>query len=85
MQKIPNSSSFEPDVVCMLCVCHTTPTEAVLFAFFRQVGPPQQVDAWPQVGNSIKCLSQGHSDALPHRQSNQDFATFRLLARFSSN
>jgi len=26
----------------------------------------------PKVGNSIKCLS--------HRESNQDFATFRLLA-----
>jgi len=35
----------------------------------------------PKVGNSIKCLSQGHSDALLHRESNQGFATFRLLAR----
>jgi len=35
----------------------------------------------PKVGNSIKCLSQGHSDALQHRESNQGFATFRLLAR----
>jgi len=34
----------------------------------------------PKVGNSIKCLSQGHSDALPHRESSQGFATFRLLA-----
>jgi len=30
------------------------------------------------MGNSIKCLSQGHSDAIPHRESNQGFATFRL-------
>jgi len=35
--------------------------------------------------NSIKCLSQGHSDMLLHRESNQGFATFRLLARFSNN
>jgi len=34
-----------------------------------------------KVGNSINCLSQGHSDALLHRESNQGFATFRLLAR----
>jgi len=33
------------------------------------------------VGNSIKCLFQAHSDALPHRESKQGFATFRLLAR----
>jgi len=26
------------------------------------------------MGNSVKCLSQGHSDVLPHQ------ATFRLLA-----
>jgi len=32
------------------------------------------------MGNSFKCLSQGHSDALPHRELNQGFATFRLLA-----
>jgi len=46
-------------------------TEAVLFAFLssgwatttgRLLGP--------KMGNSIKCLSQGHSDALPHRESN---------------
>jgi len=35
----------------------------------------------PKVGTSIKCLSQGHSEALPHWESNQDFATFLLLAR----
>jgi len=39
----------------------------------------------PKVGNGIKCLSQGHSDALPHRKSNQGFATFQLLARRSRN
>jgi len=39
----------------------------------------------PKVGNSIKCFSQGHSDALPHRESNQGFVTFQLLARCSTN
>jgi len=33
----------------------------------------------PEEGNSIKCLSQGHSDALPHRELKQGFAPFRLL------
>jgi len=35
----------------------------------------------PKIRNSIKCLSQVHSNALPHRVSNQSFTTFRLLAR----
>jgi len=38
----------------------------------------------PKVGNSIKGLSQRYSHALPHRESNQVFATFRLLARRST-
>jgi len=33
----------------------------------------------PKIGNSIKCLSQTHSNALLYRESNQGFATFRLL------
>jgi len=32
----------------------------------------------PKMGNSIKCIYQGHSNALPHRESDQGFATFRL-------
>jgi len=35
----------------------------------------------PKVRNSIKCLSQGHRDALSHRKSSEGFATFRLLGR----
>jgi len=55
-----------------LCLSYYSNTEAVLFACLssgwanttgRLLGP--------KVGNSIKCLSQGHSDALPHRESNQ--------------
>jgi len=79
---LPASSSFELDVV--LCSMSVIPlnTEAALFACLssgyatttgRLLGP--------KVGNSIKCLSQGHSDALLYRESNQGFATFRLLAR----
>jgi len=33
----------------------------------------------------MKSFSQGHSDALLHRESNQGFATYRLLARRSTN
>jgi len=66
----------------MLSFCHTTPTEAVLFSYLSS--------GWAtitgrflglKVGNSIKCLSQGYSDALPHRDSNQRFASFPLPAR----
>jgi len=64
-----------------LCLSYHSNTEVILFACpssgwatttGRVLGP--------KVRNSIKCLSQGHSDALPHRESNQGFATFRLLA-----
>jgi len=51
-------------------------TEAVLFACLSS--------GWAittgrllgfKMGNSIKYLSLGHSDALPHQESNQGFAT----------
>jgi len=66
-----------------LCLSYHSNTEAVLFACpssgwatttGRLLGS--------KVRKSIKCfLSQGHSDALPHRESNQVFANFWLLAR----
>jgi len=68
------------------CRPYQSNTEAVLFACLssgwatttdRQLGPKMR--------NSIKCLSQGHSDALPHRELSQGFTTFRLLARRSTN
>jgi len=31
--------------------------------------------------NGYKCLSQGYSNVLPHRESNQRFTIFRLLAQ----
>jgi len=34
----------------------------------------------PKMENSIKCLSEGHNNALTHQVMNQGFATFRLLA-----
>jgi len=64
-----------------LCLLYHSNTEAVLFAYLpsdwatttgRQLGP--------NVGNSIKCFSKGHSDTLPHRKSSQGFSTFRLLS-----
>jgi len=72
----------------MLCVCHTTPTQKLFcLHVFRQAGPPQLVDCLvlAKMGNSIKCLSQGNSDALPHLVPNQGFVTFWLLARRSTN
>jgi len=62
-------------------ICHTTPTQNPFSLHdFRQAEPPQRID-W--LGSMVRnsCLSQEHSDALPHRESNQGFATFRLLAR----
>jgi len=38
----------------------------------------------PKVGNSTKCHSQGHIDALTHWESNQSFATFKFQVYFSS-
>jgi len=66
---------------CMLCVCHTTTTHKLFCLNFSS--------GWAttmgrllglKVGNSIKCLSQGQSDALLHQESNQGFKTFWLLA-----
>jgi len=34
----------------------------------------------PKIVNSIKYVSQGHSDALPHRASNQDLATISITS-----
>jgi len=59
-----------PLSVCLSVPYHSN-TEAALFACLlsgwatttgRLLGPEER--------NSIKCLSQGHSDALPHRKSN---------------
>jgi len=50
----------------MLCVCHTTAKQKLfcLHDVFRQAGPPQPVD---YLAPKWECLSQEHSDALPHR------------------
>jgi len=52
--------SFFGRTRCMFCVCHTTTG--------RLLGP--------KMVNSIKCIFQGHSDALPQWESNQGFETF---------
>jgi len=68
-----------------LCLSYHSNTEAVLFACLlsgwatttgRLLGPKME--------NTIKCLSQGHSDVLPHL-TNRGFASFQLLARRSTN
>jgi len=67
---------------CTLCVCHTTPTQKLFrLRVFRQAGPPQRIDCLvPRRENSIKCLTQGHSDALPHRESNYGFTAFPITS-----
>jgi len=64
---------------CMLCVCHTTPTQKLLcLHVFLSSGWAITTGRLlgPKMGNSIKCLFQEHSDAILHRESNQGFATF---------
>jgi len=49
-------------------------TEAVLFACLSHHRPKRTTTGrllGPKMENSIKCLSQGHSDVLPHRESSQ--------------
>jgi len=61
-----------------LCLSyHSNTDEAVLFACLSS-GWANTADSLlgPKVGNIINCLSQGHSDALSHRVSNQGFTTF---------
>jgi len=69
-----------------LCLSYHSNTEAALFACLSwgwATTTGRLLD--PNVGNSIKCLTHRHSDALPHRELNQEFATFRLLAwRFTN-
>jgi len=70
------TTSFEPDVA-LICSClssYHSNTEAVLFACLSSSWATTTCKLLgPKVGNSFKCLSQGHSDALPHRESNQGF------------
>jgi len=72
---------------CMLCISHTT-TIHKLFSLhvFRWAGPLRRVDCLvPRWEIALSIFSQGHSDALPHQESNQGFATFRLLTWISTN
>jgi len=71
--------SFEPDVACSVSVI-PLPTQAVLFITSGWATAAGRLFG-PKVGNSIMGLSQGLSDILLHWESNQGFATFRLLAR----
>jgi len=49
----------------MLCVCHTTSIQKLfcLLVFIR-LGHHNARLLGPKMGNSIKCLSQGHSKSL---------------------
>ena len=72
-----------------LCVCLTTaPTMNTLFwhlfACVCHAGPPQRADCLTPMGNKHKYLFDGHYDALPVGESNQESATFRLRTRRST-
>jgi len=61
-----------------LCLSYRFNTEAVLFAYLVRLWVTATGRLLGlKVGNSIKRLFQGHSDTLPHRESNRNFATFR--------
>jgi len=54
----------------VLCMSYHSNTEAVLLACLSSGWATTTVRLLgPKVGNSIKFLSQGHSDVLPHRES----------------
>ena len=69
-----------------LRVCLTTPRQSiffwVLFASVCQDAPPQQLTAWPHWEIRVKCLSQGHNDALPGGELKRESVT--LLSHRSS-
>jgi len=72
------ASLFEPDVVLtMLCACHTTPKQAVLFACLSSGWPQQQVDSLVARREVFP-----KDPAMHHRigSQNKDFATFRSLS-----
>jgi len=60
-----------------LCLLHLSNTEAVLFAHLSSgwATTTGRKTAWPQDGS----LSQEHSDALLHRESNRGLATSPVL------
>ena len=71
-----------------LHVSVTSPTQMHFFGFFfnafRQAGPPQWIDCLTQWELGVKCLSQGHDDALPMRELNQRSVTFSSRVRRST-
>jgi len=59
------TSSFELDVAlnAHVSVIPLQQRSCFVYMSFVRLGHHNE-SAWPQVGNSIKCLSQGHSDVL---------------------
>jgi len=61
----------------VLCLSYHSNTSCSVCMSFLRLGHHNSRLPGPKVGNSIrKCLSQEHSDMLPHQESNQDFETF---------
>ena len=67
----------------------TTPTlsskHPSWFLFASQAGPTQRIDCLVRKQTMRKVLFQGHKDAWPVRESNQEPGTFRSLIRGSTN
>jgi len=65
-----------------LCLSYHSNTEAILFACLSSgcMATTTGRLLGPKVENNIKCLSQGHSNALPHRESITRPALYQLLS-----
>jgi len=72
------SSSFESDVLFSVSVISLQHRSySVCMSFVSWTNAADRLLGL-KMGNSIKCLSQRHSDALPHWESNQDFANLSI-------
>ena len=77
--------SYEPGTLRLSNRSNTEHIFGFSLQVFRQPGPPQRGDCFgPKWEISVNCLSQGHSDALPVRESNRESATFWSLTRRST-
>jgi len=92
--------SFEPDVVCFVSVIPILHKSCSVLLFLSGWASTTGRLLGPKMRNNIKCkeifslktftknikyLSQGYHNALPHRESKQDFTTFWLLFRCCTN
>jgi len=76
------SPSFEPDAVCSIALClsyHPNTEDALFVSLSSGWATTTGRLLGPKLGkNSIKCLSQGYSDALPHREVEPKFRNLSI-------